>query len=387
MSLSRPCMHLAISNIILMYYSCLILKFGHAWMPYSLFHRLPDQFSILRHNIHRPWKKNLHRTFSNHRCTTRAMAKPVEQVDVETGTVLARFPSMAQAVRDTPGTQISGIRRVLRKRQYTCAGYFWRWQGSTDQPRKTKQKASAMTTIQQGRRRRRRVDAAGQQETTADTTITLLTNHKRQTSTNTTYCCYLIASLNPQYSPNKTYIGVTVNPSRRLRQHNRLRQGGAKRTAAARPWEFRVLVTGFWQNNDYDDDGNDNDDDDDEDHETNTSVRRFEYAWQHFDKYRIVRDAIGDQLARKMKRNRTLDGQLAMLKTILVKCPHLYGNAPLTLHFMKEQDLQAFEAINVEEIFCAAQEISQNSSSSLPSRSTFFCKIISESQMGRITDE
>ena len=32
--------------------------------------------------------------------------------------------------------------------------------------------------------------------------------------------CYLLRSLNPQYK-NSTYIGYTVNPKRRIRQHNR----------------------------------------------------------------------------------------------------------------------------------------------------------------------
>lgn len=117
--------------------------------------------------------------------------------------------------------------------------------------------------------------------------------------------CYLLTSNNPKY-PGKTYIGVTVDPTRRLDEHNRVRKGGAKRTAAARPWEYKLLVTGFPEYN---------------------AALRFEYAWQHFDTYRAVRKAIGDKAARRMKRDRGVKGQLAMLKALLIACPHVYGMA------------------------------------------------------------
>ncbi|XP_057522034.1 structure-specific endonuclease subunit slx1 [Amaranthus tricolor] len=56
------------------------------------------------------------------------------------------------------------------------------------------------------------------------------------------WCVYLIASTNP---PFKTYVGVTTDFSRRLKQHNGELKGGAKASRAGRPWVCACLVHGF----------------------------------------------------------------------------------------------------------------------------------------------
>jgi structure-specific endonuclease subunit SLX1 len=53
------------------------------------------------------------------------------------------------------------------------------------------------------------------------------------------YYCYLISS---KSSPNYTYIGITNNLPRRLRQHNKEIKGGAKATRRYTDWEFIKTV-------------------------------------------------------------------------------------------------------------------------------------------------
>eukprot|EP00127_Corallochytrium_limacisporum_P002518 Clim_evm75s128 gene=Clim_evmTU75s128 len=57
-----------------------------------------------------------------------------------------------------------------------------------------------------------------------------------------------------------TYIGYTVDPLRRLRQHNGELTQGAYRTSKGRPWKLVMVVSGF--------------------HEERQALQ-FEWAWQH----------------------------------------------------------------------------------------------------------
>jgi len=59
----------------------------------------------------------------------------------------------------------------------------------------------------------------------------------------TKYYCYILKNSDN----NRTYNGFTVNPKRRLRQHNQEIVGGAKYTKkhGNKNWEMYVLITGF----------------------------------------------------------------------------------------------------------------------------------------------
>ncbi|RID69456.1 hypothetical protein BRARA_C01550 [Brassica rapa] len=98
------------------------------------------------------------------------------------------------------------------------------------------------------------------------------------------FACYILTSLSPRHKGH-TYIGFTVNPKRRIRQHNGEIRSGAFRTKKKRPWEMVLCIFGF---------------------PTNVSALQFEWAWQHPRESRAVREAAAafksfSGLARKIK--------------------------------------------------------------------------------------
>nr|QBK91082.1 MAG: GIY-YIG catalytic domain protein [Pithovirus LCPAC202] len=54
--------------------------------------------------------------------------------------------------------------------------------------------------------------------------------------------CYLLRSMS---RPRRTYFGVTLNLSTRIRQHNGEITGGAKATRSGRPWKIIAYISGF----------------------------------------------------------------------------------------------------------------------------------------------
>ncbi|CAC9494366.1 conserved hypothetical protein [Leishmania infantum JPCM5] len=74
------------------------------------------------------------------------------------------------------------------------------------------------------------------------------------------HCVYLLTSLDPQCEGD-FYIGYTVNPLRRLRQHNGELVNGARRTSRrGRPWTIVCCVSGF---------------------PDDRAALKFEWCWQH----------------------------------------------------------------------------------------------------------
>ncbi len=53
---------------------------------------------------------------------------------------------------------------------------------------------------------------------------------------------YLLVSQSLKYL-NHTYVGITTNLDRRLKQHNGLIQGGAKNTRAKRPYNIAYYIS------------------------------------------------------------------------------------------------------------------------------------------------
>ncbi|PRW45693.1 Structure-specific endonuclease subunit SLX1 [Chlorella sorokiniana] len=119
--------------------------------------------------------------------------------------------------------------------------------------------------------------------------------------------CYLLESKHPR-GKGHTYIGFTVNPRRRIRQHNGEITSGAAKTKSRRPWEMVLVVYGF---------------------PTQVQALQFEWAWQHPEKSLGVRD-IAAKLGRKKRYG--VAGKVLLLMEMLRGEPWCYY--PLTLQFL-----------------------------------------------------
>lgn len=104
------------------------------------------------------------------------------------------------------------------------------------------------------------------------------------------YLCYLLQSVS---RPSYTYIGITNNIVRRVRQHNGEIKGGAKYTRANRPWRLVCHVSGF---------------------PTKSNAMQFEWAWKHI-------------------KSRRINGRLKSL-TVLLQKERWTRNSPLSNTFM-----------------------------------------------------
>jgi predicted GIY-YIG superfamily endonuclease len=51
--------------------------------------------------------------------------------------------------------------------------------------------------------------------------------------------CYILRLPNK----NRTYVGYTIEPKRRIKQHNGILKGGAKATSIANDWQFLAIIT------------------------------------------------------------------------------------------------------------------------------------------------
>lgn len=130
------------------------------------------------------------------------------------------------------------------------------------------------------------------------------------------FAVYLLQSIKPRADGKingKTYIGCTVNPQRRLRQHNGEITMGAKKTSRSRPWEMVLVCYGF---------------------PSLSAALQFEWAWQHPHVSIAVRDAAALLPTRGQN---TVRGKVRLLVEMLRV--DKWNQIPLQVQFLSSKHL------------------------------------------------
>lgn len=135
--------------------------------------------------------------------------------------------------------------------------------------------------------------------------------------TKSTWACYFLAST----TKPRSYIGATVNPDRRLRQHNGDIKGGARYTRGGRPWRRVCYIDGF---------------------QNQQQALQFEWRWKHLSssggrikrlkKYGREREDVGVRGHASMKRRINALIKLFNLERYTSNAPPA-SSIPLILHW------------------------------------------------------
>ncbi|XP_038121868.1 structure-specific endonuclease subunit SLX1 homolog isoform X1 [Culex quinquefasciatus] len=134
------------------------------------------------------------------------------------------------------------------------------------------------------------------------------------------YGVYLLVSKCPKPKfAGRTYIGYTVDPNRRIKQHNSGQDGGgAKRTSNRGPWVMVMIIHGF---------------------PNNLSALRFEWAWQQPKVSRRLK-AI-PELHKKQRKESNFEYNFRILTEMLRIGP--WNRLPLTVRWLVDDFHREFE--------------------------------------------
>eukprot|EP01147_Barroeca_monosierra_P009415 gene9415-1660_t len=135
---------------------------------------------------------------------------------------------------------------------------------------------------------------------TADNDEIIGSETSEKVSSSHFFCCYLLTGTLPSTS-NRSYIGFTVDPKRRLRQHNGAVKGGARRTRRCKgDWKMVLFVFGF---------------------PSKIAALRFEWAWQHPHLSKRLKNVIDSQPKLQRRKENSLRKKLGLVRIMLQTPP------------------------------------------------------------------
>lgn len=139
------------------------------------------------------------------------------------------------------------------------------------------------------------------------------------------YGVYLLFCVNPRFK-GRTYIGFTVDPNRRIEQHNLGKEkGGAWRTHNKGPWNMVLTVHGF---------------------PNEISALRFEWAWQHPQRSRRLK-----HVSAKKSKEPAYDYALRVLSEML--CVGPWCRLPLTIRWLLPEYARQFPSTSTPPLHMA----------------------------------
>ncbi|KAK2711917.1 hypothetical protein QYM36_012890 [Artemia franciscana] len=126
---------------------------------------------------------------------------------------------------------------------------------------------------------------------------------------------YMLYCRNPSNN-GRIYIGYTVDPQRRIKQHNKGKEyGGAWKTSNKGPWDMVLIIHGF---------------------PNSISALRFEWAWQHPYSSRRLKF-----LEKKRRKETSFEFHFRVMSTMLQTRP--WCKLPLTVQWIGENYVTEFE--------------------------------------------
>ncbi|ETV70917.1 hypothetical protein H257_13669 [Aphanomyces astaci] len=136
--------------------------------------------------------------------------------------------------------------------------------------------------------------------------------------------CYLLTPADPKKHMRMSYIGFTVSPKRRIRQHNGELVQGAKKTFKHRPWEMLLVVYGF---------------------PTKELALQFEWVWQHPYNSRFTKPTMGHlKTDKSLGPMRSIQRKVRELHLVLNLAP--WSDLSLTLSYTSHDMLEWSRTLN-----------------------------------------